>query len=39
VIFFVFAKNDFHIERVCFDSCFFGDMMEKLCRFFFVFTP
>ncbi len=35
--FFVFAKNDFHVEGVFYDHQFFGQMIEKLTTFFFSF--
>ena len=33
--FFVYATNDFHVERIMFDETFFADVMSKLSVFFF----
>jgi len=35
--FFVYAKDDFYVERIVFDEKFFSEMMFKLCNFFFQF--
>lgn len=35
--FFVYAKDDFYVERITFDEIFFSEMMFKLCNFFFNF--